>query len=34
MTTVEEINSDKPKVPDKFIFRGVLLDCFSAEFDG
>ena len=29
MTTVEEINSDKKKVPDEFIFRSVLLDCFT-----
>jgi len=33
MTTVEEVNSDKTKVPDKFIFRSVLLDCFTAELD-
>ena len=29
MTTVEEVNSDKTKVPDEFIFRSVLLDCFN-----
>jgi len=33
MTTVDEVNSDKTKVPDDFIFRGVLLDCFTAELD-
>jgi len=33
MTTVEEVNSDKAKVPDEFIFRSVLLDCFTAELD-
>jgi len=33
MTAVEEVNSDKPKVPDEFIFRSVLLDCFTAELD-
>jgi len=32
MTTVEEVNSDKTKVADEFIFRSVLLDCFTAEF--
>ena len=31
MTTVEKFNSDKTKVPDEFIFRSVLLDCFTAE---
>jgi len=31
--TVEEVISDKTKVPDKFIFRSVLLDCFTAELD-
>jgi len=33
MTTVEEVNSDKTKVPDEFIFLSVLLDCFTAELD-
>jgi len=33
MTTVEEINSDKTKLPDEFIFRSVLCDCFTAELD-
>ena len=33
MTTVEEVNSDRTKVPDEFIFRTFLLDCFTAELD-
>ena len=33
MTTVDEVSSDKTKVPDEFIFRSVLLDCFTAELD-
>jgi len=33
MTIVEEVNSYKTKVPDEFIFRSVLLDCFIAELD-
>ena len=33
MTTVEEVNSDKTKVPDEFSFRSVLLDCFTGELD-
>jgi len=33
MTTVEEVNSDKTKVPEELFFRSVLLDCFTAEFD-
>jgi len=33
MTTVEDANSDKTKVPGEFIFRSVLLDCFTAELD-
>jgi len=33
MTTVDEVNSDKTKVPDEFISRCVLLDCFTAELD-
>jgi len=32
MTTVEEANSDKT-VPGEFIFRSVLLDCFTAQLD-
>ena len=30
MTTVDEVSSDKTKAPDEFIFRSVLLDCFTA----
>ena len=33
MTTVNEDNTDKTKVPDEFIFRIVLLVCFTAELD-
>ena len=33
MTTVDVV-SDKMKVPDEFILRSVLLDCFAAELDG
>jgi len=33
MTTVDEVSSDKTKVPDEFIFRSVLLVCFTAELD-
>jgi len=33
MTTVDEVDSDKTKVPDDFIFRSVLLDCFIAEIN-
>jgi len=34
MTAVDEVNSDKTKVPDEFIFRiFFLLDCFTAEHD-
>jgi len=33
MTTVDEVNSDKTKVPDEFIFGSVLLDCFTAVLD-
>jgi len=33
MTTVDEVNSDKTKVPDEFIFCGVVLDCFTAGLD-
>ena len=33
ITTVNEVSSDKTKVPDEFIFRSVLLDCFTAELD-
>ena len=33
ITTVDIVNSDKTKVPEEFIFRSVLLDCFTAELD-
>ena len=33
MTTVDEVNSDKTKVPEEFIFGSVLLDCFTAKRD-
>ena len=33
MTTVDEVSSDKTKVPDEFIFRSVLLDCFTVALD-
>ena len=33
MKTVDEVSSDKTKAPDEFIFRSVLLDCFTAELD-
>ena len=32
MTTVDEVNSDKTKVPKEFIFHSVLLDCFAWLF--
>ena len=33
MTTVDEVNRDKTKVPDYFFFRNVSLVCFTAELD-
>ena len=33
MTTVDEVSSDKTKVPDEFIFHSVLLDCFTVELN-
>ena len=33
ITTVDEVNSDKTKVQEEFIFRSVFLDCFTAELD-
>ena len=33
MTTVNEVNNDKTKVLDKFIFRSVLLVRLTAELD-
>ena len=32
MTTLDEV-SNKTKVPDEFILRSVLLDCFTAKLD-
>ena len=33
MTTINEINRDKTKVPDWLFFRNVSLVCFTAELD-
>ena len=33
ITTVDEVNSDRTKVPEEFIFRSVLLERFTAELD-
>ena len=33
VTTVDEVNSDNTKVPEEFICRSVLLDCFTTELD-
>ena len=33
MTTVNEVSTDKATVPDEFIFRSVLLVCFTAALD-
>ena len=33
ITTVNEVNSDKTKLPEEFIFRSVLLGCFTAKLD-
>ena len=33
MATVDEVNSDKTKLPEEFIFRSVLLGWFSAELN-
>ena len=33
MTTMDEVNSDKTKVPDEFMFRSIFPDCFIAERD-
>ena len=33
MTTVNEDNNDKTKIPDEFIFRSVLLVCFNAQLN-
>ena len=31
MTTLNEVNNDKTKVPDEFIFGSVSFVCFTAE---
>jgi len=33
MTTVNEVNNDKTKLPDEFLFRSVSLVCFTAKLD-
>jgi len=33
MTTVNEVNNDKTKVPDEFTFRIVSFVCFTAKLD-
>ena len=33
ITTADEVNSDKTKVPGECIFRSVLLDWFTAKLD-
>ena len=33
MTTMNEVNNTKTKELDQFIFRSVLLICFTAELD-
>ena len=33
MIAVNEVNANKTKVLDEFIFRSVLLVCFTAELD-
>lgn len=33
MANVDEVNNNKIKVPDEFIFPSVLLVCFTAELD-
>ena len=33
MTTVNEVNNDKTKVPDEFIFQSVSLVCITAELN-
>ena len=33
MILVNEVNNDKTKVPDVFIFRSVLLVCPTVELD-
>ena len=33
MTTVNEVNNNKTKVPDEFIFSIVSIVCFTAELN-
>ena len=33
MTTVNEVNNDKTKVPDDVVFRSVSLICFTTKLD-
>ena len=33
LTTVNEIDDDKTKIPNEFVFRSVLLVCFTAVLD-
>ena len=33
LTTVNEVNDDRTKIPDKFVFRCVLLACLADELD-
>ena len=33
MTPVDEVSSDKTKVPDELIFRSDLVDCFTDKLD-
>ena len=33
MTTMNDVNRDKTKVPDSFFSRNVSLVCFTAELD-
>jgi len=33
MTAVNEVNNDKTKIRDEFVFSRVSLVCFTAEFD-
>ena len=34
MTTVNEVNNDKTKVPDEFVFHSVSPSYFTDELDG
>ena len=33
ITSVDDVNSDKTKLLEEFIFHSVLLDCFTAKLD-